>query len=106
VYITDAQDKPAKQVFDIEDLMAKKIDVLVIAASESGPLDPIVGLWLAQMLDGKGNIVMLPGGAGASPGDDMLAGAKEILSQFPDINILDTQCTSWSPAEGKRIMTA
>ena len=42
VYITDAQDKPVKQVADIEDLMTKNLDILVVAASESGPLDPIV----------------------------------------------------------------
>lgn len=143
VYITDAMDKPDKQVADIEDLMAKDIDVLVVAACEAGPLDPIVSriyksgfplvmmdrrvksdnwisyitcsdivggrlsaLWLAQMLHGKGNIVMLPGGAGASPAEDRLKGALEVLSQFPDIKILDTQYTSWSPAEGKRIMAA
>ncbi len=143
VYITDAMDKPAKQVSDIEDLMARKIDILIVAASEAGPLDPIVSkiyktgfpvvmldrriktenfinfvtcsdivggrlsaLWLAEMLKGKGNIVCLPGGAGASPAEDRLAGAKEIFSQFPDIKILDIQYTSWSPAEGKRIMSA
>jgi ribose transport system substrate-binding protein len=143
VYITDAQDKPTKQVADIEDLMTKNLDILVVAASESGPLDPIVskiyksgfpvamidrritsenfvnfttcsdivggrlsGLWLAEVLKGKGNIVCLPGGAGASPAEDRLAGAKEIFSQFPDIKILDVQYTSWSPAEGKRIMSA
>ena len=49
---------------------------------------------------------MLPGGAGASPAEDRLAGAKEIFSQYPGIKILDTQYTSWSPAEGKRIMSA
>ncbi|MCK4816683.1 substrate-binding domain-containing protein, partial [bacterium] len=63
-------------------------------------------LWLAQMLDGKGNIVMLPGGAGASPAEDRIKGAKEIFSQYPGIKILDLQYTSWSAAEGKRIMAA
>lgn len=62
--------------------------------------------WLAEKLGGKGKIVLLPGLAGASPAEFRLKAAREVFAQFPGIEILDTQYTSWSPAEGKKIMSA
>lgn len=142
-YATDAQDKPDKQIGDVEDLVAKGVDLLIVSAATMAALDPIVSrvhkqgipvvmldrrvtsdnftsfvtasnftqgrmmmLWICQMLNGKGNIVMLPGIAGAGPAEERIVGAKEILSQFPEVKVLDTQYTSWSPSEGKRIMAA
>jgi ribose transport system substrate-binding protein len=63
-------------------------------------------LWLCEMLKGRGNIVMLGGIAGAGPAEERAAGAREVLSAFPGINVLDFQYTNWSPSEGKRIMSA
>jgi ribose transport system substrate-binding protein len=142
-YITDAQDKPDKQIADTEDLVAKGVDLLIVSAATSAALDPIVTrvykqgipivcadrrvtsdnfdsfvtsssyamgriqmVWLCQMLKGKGNIVMLPGLAGAGPAEERIAGGKEVLSQFPGVKLLELQYTSWSPSEGKRIMAA
>ena len=62
--------------------------------------------WLAEKLGGKGKIVLLPGLAGASPAETRLSTAKEIFAKYPDIEILDTQYTGWSPANGKTIMSA
>lgn len=143
LYITDANDKPDKQIGDTEDLVAKGIDLLIISPATESALDPIVKriykqgipivcvdrrvksdsftafvnasnypqgrammLWLCQMLKGKGNIVMLPGMAGATPAEERLVAAKEILSQFPEIKVLDTQYTNWSPSMGKKVMSA
>lgn len=63
-------------------------------------------LWIAQMLKGKGNIVLLSGVAGSGPVQDRLAGAREVLAQFPDIKVLDHQYTNFSVAEGKKVMAA
>jgi ribose transport system substrate-binding protein len=41
-YMTDANDKPDKQVNDVEDLLAKGVDVLIISAATMAALDPIV----------------------------------------------------------------
>ena len=142
-FVTDANDKPDKQIADVEDLVAKGIDLLIISAATSGALDPIVRrtmkqgipvvcvdrrvksdnfvsfvtssnfaqgrfqmLWLAEMLKGKGNIVMLGGIAGAGPAEERIGGGKEILGQFPGIKLLDLQYANWSPAEGKKMMAA
>jgi len=41
-YITDAQDSPTKQLADVEDLLAKGIDLLIIASCTESALNPAV----------------------------------------------------------------
>jgi len=138
---TNANDDPVKQIADIEDLVTKGVDLLIVSPATAEALTPVVekvmdkgipvitvdrnissdkyitfveassiemgklqAQWLASELQGRGNVVMLPGLAGATPAEDRLSAAKEFFSQFPDIKILDVQYTSWSPVEGKRIM--
>lgn len=62
--------------------------------------------WMAETLGGKGRIVLLPGLAGASPAEMRLQAAREVFAQFPGIEIVDTQYTGWSPANGRQIMAA
>jgi ribose transport system substrate-binding protein len=141
--ITDANNNPSKQVSDIEDLLQRGVDILLVSASKSDALDPIVtramqdgvpvimvdrrvtsdnfvsfvtasdevtgrifAQWLVEMLNGKGNIIMLPGGAGASPAELRIAAAKSIFAQYPDIKILDMQYTDWNPGKAKTIVSA
>jgi ribose transport system substrate-binding protein len=42
LYVTDAKDKADKQINDVEDLMAKGIDLLIIRATTEAALDPVV----------------------------------------------------------------
>jgi len=66
----------------------------------------IQGVWLAQMLNGKGNILILAGWAGAGSVVDRYKGHKEALSQYPGIKVLDRQYTQYSTSKGKEIMQA
>ncbi len=79
--------------------------VSFVTASDTA-LARLSATWLVEDLGGKGKIVLLPGLAGASPAEMRLQAAKEVFGQFPGIEILDTQYTSWSPANGKQIMSA
>ena len=79
--------------------------VSFVTASDTA-LARISAQWLAEKLNGKGKIVLLPGLAGASPAELRLRAAKEVFAQYPEIQILDTQYTGWSPANGKSIMSA
>lgn len=79
--------------------------VSFVTASDTA-LARLSATWLAEKLNGKGKIVLLPGLAGASPAEMRLKAAKEVFAQFPDIEIIDTQYTGWSPANGKQIMSA
>lgn len=141
--ITDANNNPSKQVSDVEDLLQRGVDILLISASKADALDPIVtqamndgvpvimvdrrvtsenfvsfvtasdevtgrlfAQWLVEKLNGKGNVIMLPGQAGASPAELRIAAAKSIFAQYPGIKILDLQYTDWSPAKAKSIVSA
>lgn len=76
-----------------------------VTASDQA-LGRISAQWLAEKLGGDGKVVMLGGLAGASPAEARIAAAMEVFNQFPGIDVLETQYTSWSPANGKTIMSA
>jgi ABC-type sugar transport system substrate-binding protein len=63
-------------------------------------------LWLAELLDGRGKLVLLPGLAEAEPAQRRLVGARSIFARFPGIETLATEWTSWSGAKAQRIMKA
>lgn len=79
--------------------------VSFVTASDTA-LARMSATWMAEKLGGKGKIVLLPGLAGASPAEFRLQAAKEVFAQFPGIEFIDTQYTGWSPANGKKIMSA
>ena len=76
-----------------------------VTASDQA-LGRISAQWLAEKLGGSGKVVMLGGLAGASPAEARIQAAMEVFNQFPDLEVLETQYTSWSPANGKTIMSA
>jgi ribose transport system substrate-binding protein len=131
---------PAKQVGDVEDLMVKGIDALVILAHDSAPLTPIVeeaynegifivsvdrgltkpvedvyvagdnpgmgrvsGQWMAEVLNGKGKVVVL-GGIPCVINTERVDAFNEVMAQYPGIEILDSQPAYWSTQKGLEIM--
>ncbi len=79
--------------------------VSFVTASDTA-LARMSATWMAETLNGEGRIVLLPGLAGASPAEMRLQAAREVFAQFPGIEIVDTQYTGWSPANGRQIMAA
>jgi len=63
-------------------------------------------IWLAEMLKGEGNIVVLSGWAGSGSVKERWIGGNEALSQYPGIKILDRQYTQYSASKGKEVMQA
>ncbi|NRA19833.1 MAG: substrate-binding domain-containing protein [Oceanospirillaceae bacterium] len=76
-----------------------------VTASDQA-LGRISAQWLAETLKGEGKVIMLGGLAGASPAENRIKAAMEVFDQFPDLEVVETQYTSWSPAKGKSIMSA
>ncbi len=142
-YISDANERPEKQISDIDDLLAKGVDGLIIyptvgdaiipaveRAYESGiPVivfggsintDSLTSLvtqdlyefgraqakWLVDELNGSGKIIMLSGIAGNTTAEERLAGAREVFTANPGIEILDHQYCDWSAAKTKTIVEA
>lgn len=65
----------------------------------------IQAIWLAEQLEGKGDIVVINGVAGNSADTFRQQANDEVLGQYPDINILGAAPGSWSQTEAQSVMT-
>lgn len=129
-----------QQVGQIEDLMVKGINALVVLAHDSAPLTPVVekaykkgifivsvdrgltkpvenvyiagdnpglgrvsGQWMAKELKGKGDIVVLEG-IPCVINTERVEAFKDVIKEYPNIKILDSQPAYWSTQKGLEIM--
>ena len=60
--------------------------------------------WVADQLDGKGNIVIIEGPIGNSAQILRNEGIYKVLENYPDINVLYTQTGNWNREEGMSLM--
>jgi ribose transport system substrate-binding protein len=141
--ITNGNMDDAKQAADIQDLISRGVDLLIVSANTAKALDPVVtramkqgipvvmvdrrissdnfvsfvtgsdammgrvwAQWIVEKLHGKGNVIMLAGQAGSSVSADRETAAKQVFSQYPDIKVLDTVYSDWSPVKAKQQMQA
>ncbi len=61
---------------------------------------------MAKLTDGKANIVELQGTRGSAPANDRYVGFREILKDYPDMKVIDTQDGDFTVAKGKEVMEA
>lgn len=131
---------PSEQTSQIETMMAKNLDGLVVLATESAPLTPVAkeahgrGIllvnvdrgftepvadvfiegdnkafgrkaaeWMAEKLNGNGNIVILEG-IPCTVNTDRVTAAAEVFKKYPGIKILDQQSGKWNPEESLKVM--
>jgi galactofuranose transport system substrate-binding protein len=59
---------------------------------------------MATLTDGKANIVELQGTSGSAPANDRYAGFREVLKDYPDMKIIDTEDGNFTVAKGKEVM--
>ena len=103
--------------FDPVFAQAKEAGILVIStdAEVSSPDAIYVGIdqkawgaagakWLAEALDGKGNVVAINGVAGHPANEMRVAGYKEVFGQYPDIKIVNEVNANWDQAQGQQAM--
>ena len=135
-----AQNDSAKQIADIEDLLAKGVDGLLVCPASATAQIPILdriydqgkvpvaiaictyygkkyahyekiddvdygrvgGKWLAEKMNGKGNIIVLEGVPGHSVNiDRWVKGAKWVLDKYPGIKVVGKASAGWDYAKGK-----
>ncbi len=138
---TDAQGDVATQAANIEDLVTRGVDLIMVSPLTSDGLTdavaeamdagiPVVTMdrevdtdvtvkvvadnklmgqmaadKLAEMLDGKGNIIELCGTTGSSAAIDRQAGFEETLEEkYPDLKIVDKQDCDFSSADAASYM--
>ena len=61
---------------------------------------------MADLVDGKANIVELVGTIGSAPANDRFTGFREILKDYPQMQILDSQSGDFTRARGREVMAA
>jgi simple sugar transport system substrate-binding protein len=66
----------------------------------------IAGRWLADKLNGKGNIIELEGTPGSAPAIARKNGFHEIIEKHPDIKIIESQSGDFLRTQGKEVMEA
>lgn len=59
--------------------------------------------WVAKSIDYQGEVALLSGLAGVPTAEYQLAAAKAAFAKYPDIEIVTTQYTMWSPTEAKTV---
>src|SRR5450432_387933 len=66
----------------------------------------MVADWLAQHVDGKGNIVELQGTPGSAPANERRKSFADALGKYPGLKIIDSQSGNFELSGGKQIMEA
>ena len=61
---------------------------------------------MAKLVDGKASIVELVGTIDSAPANDRYKGFREILQDYPDMKIIDSQSGDFTRAKGKEVMEA
>ncbi len=59
---------------------------------------------MARIVHGKANIVELVGTVGSAPANDRYKGFREILKNYPEMKIIDSQSGDFTRAKGKEVM--
>lgn len=58
--------------------------------------------WLADRLGGEGKIIMFSGIAGSDTAEERLRGARDVFSEYPDIEELGHAYSDWSISQAKQ----
>lgn len=139
--IKTAYDSNQKQIRDIENLIAQRVDLLIVSPNEAVPLTPVVekamqagipvilvdrkiksgqytafvgadnyqigyevGVYAANLLNGKGNIVEIRGLSGSTPDLDRHSGFINGIKNFPEIRIVYSKDGGWLRNQAKQQM--
>ena len=61
---------------------------------------------MVELVKGRANIVELMGNLGSAPANDRYTGFREILKDYPEMKIIDSQSGEFTRARGKEVMAA
>jgi galactofuranose transport system substrate-binding protein len=62
------------------------------------------GRVMVELVNGKANIVELVGTIGSAPANDRYTGFREILKDYPEMKIIDSESGDFTRARGKEVM--
>ena len=61
---------------------------------------------MAELTNGQANIVELQGTRGSAPANDRFAGFREVLKDYPNMKVIDSDDGDFTVARGKEVMQA
>jgi simple sugar transport system substrate-binding protein len=61
---------------------------------------------MVELVNGKANIVELVGTLGSAPANDRYMGFRQILQDYPEMHIIDSESGDFTHARGKEVMAA
>ena len=64
------------------------------------------GIWLAEKMNGKANIVELQGTVGSAPANDRYKGFREAIAPYPNMKIIKSESGDFTRSKGKEVMEA
>jgi ABC-type sugar transport system substrate-binding protein len=64
------------------------------------------GRVMVELTDGKANIVELVGTVGSAPANDRYRGFREIIRDYPDMKVIDSESGDFTVAKGREVMRA
>jgi len=138
----DGQKNAAKQIADVEDLIARHVDVIMIAEHIAGSTnkalkrgleegipvvsfdrtisDPsipvstittsdvkmglICGEYIAERLNGKGNLVIIQAPEGVQVGQNRRDGLHQAIDKYPEIKVIAQQVGNWQRSVALTVM--
>ncbi len=62
------------------------------------------GREMVRLLNGKGNVVELVGTVGSAPANGRYSGFREIVGDYPNIKIIDSESGDFTRAKGREVM--
>jgi ribose transport system substrate-binding protein len=100
----------------LEDVVAQGIPVIAVDQEicAEGVINVVIdqkewakisAQWLAEQLDGQGDIVLIEGFVGHPANEARMAGVEEVLSQYPDITVVGRDTGMWDQATGQQVMS-
>ena len=102
--------------FDLEEAAAQGIVVIAVdqEIGAQGVYNVVIdqtewarisARWLAEKLNGQGDIVVIEGFVGHPANEARMAGALEVFAQYPGINIVGRESGGWDQATGQQVMS-
>lgn len=82
-----------------------KVPYHSIVWANNDAIGRVPALWLCEKLGGQGSILMLAGREGALPARIRLDAARELVAQFPGIDVLQISWTGWHRERARMIVT-
>ncbi|ADQ13652.1 sugar ABC transporter substrate-binding protein [Halanaerobium hydrogeniformans] len=87
----------------IVDTTAAGGDIVTFVGMDNVDAASDIAEYVAQEMNGKGNIAILEGVRGHSTAEERLVGYNNVIDQYPELNVVASQAANYDRSEGMRV---